>query len=103
MPLAAAAGMALAYVALCVVETIDLDYDQAANASAGAEFAIAWSFALCVLLLGGMAGVAARQPAIGRFGAARHQGVAAVAAFGALLAASWPIVLITVYVGPRVI
>jgi cytochrome c oxidase subunit I+III len=97
--LAASAACALAFVALVAVESLDLDYDQAANASASAEFAISWSFALCVLVLAGMAGVATRRP----FSPTRHQGLASIGAYAALLGLSWPLVLVTVYVGPRLL
>lgn len=102
-PLTGAAVLALGFVMLEAIESVDLDYDQASNASASAEFAIAWSFALCVLVLAGMAGVAARHATGGCFSPARHRGLAGIAAYATLMAASWPLVLITVYVGPRVI
>jgi len=94
--------LAVLYAAVCAAESIALPYNQAANASASAEFAIAWSFALCVLVLGGMAGVAAWDAARGALAPRRH-GLLSLAAYAGLLAAGWPLVAFTLYVGPRIV
>ena len=89
--LRAAAGAALLFVVVLAAQLIDLDYTQAQNASASLMWAVWISTGLLVVVLGGAAGVAAQWA----------RGVGAVALYGGFLAASWPLVLFTLYVAPR--
>ena len=91
------------FVVIVGVESADLDYDQASNASASAEFAVSWVYALCVAVLAGMAAVAGGLARRGRFTPRAHEGLWAVSVFTALLALSWPLVVTTVYLAPRVL
>jgi len=101
---AAAAGAAFAFAGVTVVGLLDFDWTQAQNASASAIWTILGSFGACVLVLGGIAAVAAlRLRAAGRAGAAvaGRDGLRALALYAVFLAASWPLVLATVWIGPR--
>ncbi|MFL5818829.1 MAG: cbb3-type cytochrome c oxidase subunit I [Conexibacter sp.] len=101
---ALAAGAAFAFAAVTAVGLLDFDWTQAQNASASAIWTILGSFGLCVLVLAGIAAVAAlRLRSAGRAGAAivGRDGLRALALYAVFLAASWPLVLLTVWIGPR--
>jgi len=97
--LALAAALAAAFCALQVVELIAIDYNQATNASASAEWAIAAAFGLLVLVLAGMAAVSAGWARRGLLRPATGHG--SLAMYALFLGASWPLVAFTVYVAPR--
>jgi hypothetical protein len=102
--LAAAAAAAFAFAGVTAVGLLDFDWTQAQNASASAIWTILGSFGACVLVLGGIAAVAAaRLRPADRPGAAvaSRDGLRALALYGAFLAASWPLVLVTVWIAPR--
>jgi cytochrome c oxidase subunit I+III len=97
--LVAAAALALAFCAVQAIELIAVDYNQATNASASAEFAISGVFALLVLVLGGMTAVAAvwlrgdRLP---------PSGLRSLRMYALFLGASWPLIAFTVYIATRI-
>jgi hypothetical protein len=86
-----AAAAALLFVVVLVLQLIDLDYTQAQNASASVLWAVWISAGLLMAVLAGAAGGAAQWA----------RGGGAVALYGGFLAASWPLVLFTLYVAPR--
>jgi cytochrome c oxidase subunit I+III len=104
--LAAAAAAAFAFAAVTAIGLLDFDWTQAQNASASAIWTILGSFGASVLVLGGMAAVAAaRLRSASRSGsgavAGRRDGLRALAVYGVFLATSWPLVLVTVWIAPR--
>jgi heme/copper-type cytochrome/quinol oxidase subunit 1 len=96
--LACGAAAALLFVALVAAQLVDLDYTQAQNASASVAWTIWISTALLVLVLAGMAGVAAAWTRRDR---TPPSGLAALTLYGGFIAASWPLVVFTLYVAPR--
>jgi cytochrome c oxidase subunit 1/cytochrome c oxidase subunit I+III len=97
--LGVAAGLAFAFCAVQAAELIALDYNQATNASASAEFGISGAFTLLVLVLGGMAAVARGWSRAGLLRPAT--GLASLAMYALFLGASWPLVAFTIYLAPR--
>ncbi|MFL5843637.1 MAG: cbb3-type cytochrome c oxidase subunit I [Solirubrobacteraceae bacterium] len=98
-PLVLAAGAALLFLALQAGELIDIDYDQANNGNASAEWGISLVYGLQIAAVGAACAIAAVRVARGTLLDSGR--AAAVGMFGMATALGWPLVALTIYVATR--